>query len=219
MNSKKPTKLEKFFKILHFLEKHLYRILFPYKMYGNLKKYNKGSLLLVGNHYSIMDVVFPCMVTDRPIIFVAKQELWDKGGFMTWFVKKCKCIPAKRDGTDVTTIKECLRVLKGGGVVNIFPEGTRNHSYDSLLPFHSGAAALSIKMETPIIPIVKVNKVKFLRRTYVIVGDEIEFSKYYGKKVTKEELDSCDEMLRFAMQNMRLAFLDKYPLKLKSDKI
>lgn len=218
-NKEKPTKLEKFFKMLHFFEKHLYRVFFPYKLHGNLSKYNEGSLITIGNHYSYMDVVFPCLVTDKPIHFVAKQELFDQGGLMGWFVRKCECVPAKRDGSDVVTVKECLKILKSEGVINIFPEGTRNHSYKQLMPFHSGAAALSIKTQTPIIPIAKVTKIRFLRRTHVIIGDPIEFRQYYGKRVTKEQLEECDNKLREAVQNMRLAFIDKYKIKFKSDKV
>ena len=214
----KPTKLEKFFKALHFWEKHLYRVFCPYELHGNLTKYNEGPLLIIGNHYSYMDVVFPCLITDRPIHFVAKQELWDNGGFMKKFVKKCECIPVKRDGSDVQAIKECMRILKAGGVINIFPEGTRNHSYDGLLPFHGGAAALSIKTQTPIVPIVKITKTGVFKKTRVVIGDPIEFKQYYGKKVSKEQLDRCDEILREAMWNMRLAFLDAHDVKIKKNK-
>lgn len=211
-------KLAKFFKVLRLWERFCFRVVCPYKLHGNVKKY-EGKLITIGNHYSYMDVVFPCRVTDQPIIYVAKQELWDNGGFMAWFVRKCHCIPAKRDGSDVTTVKECFRVLKNGGVINIFPEGTRNHSYADLLPFHSGAAAISIKTQTPIVPIVKVTKIKPFRTTHIIVGDPIEFRQYYGKKVTKEELAECDNALRDAVKNMRLAFIDKYHIKIKSDKV
>lgn len=215
----KPTKLEKVFKLLRFWEKYMFRVFCPYERHGNLTKYENTPLICVGNHYSYMDVVFPCLVTNLPIHFIAKKELYDDGGLMKWFVKTCECIFVKRDGTDVQAIKDSMRVLKAGGVINIFPEGTRNHSYSELLPFRSGAAALSIKTQTPIIPIVKVTKIKMFKKTHVIFGDPIEFRQYYGKKVTKEQLDECDNILREAMTNMRLAFLDKYPIKIKSDKV
>lgn len=215
----KPTKLEKVFNKLHFFERRFYRLICPYELHGNLSKYEDTPLICIGNHYSYMDVVFPLRVTDRPIRFIAKQELSDDGGFMKWFVKKCECILVKRDGSDVQAIKDSMRVLKSGGVINIFPEGTRNRSYKELLPFKSGAAALSIKTQTPIIPIVKVSRLKPFKKSHVIIGDPIEFRHYYGKKVTKEQLEECDNILREAMTNMRLAFLDKHPIKFKSDKV
>ena len=214
----KPTKLRKFFNLLHFWEKHLFRVVFPYERHGNLTKYDNGSLIIIGNHYSVLDVVYPCLVTDRPIHFMAKQELW-KGGPMKWFANKCECIPVKRDGSDVQAIKDAMRYLKNGGVVNIFPEGTRNRSYADLLPFHAGAAALSIKMQAPIVPIVQIKKLKAFHKSHIIYGDPIEFRQFYNKRVTKEDIEACDKQLRDAIINMRLAFIEKYGIKFKSDKV
>lgn len=215
---KKSSKLQKFFNLIHFIEKFVFRVVFPYERHGNLTNYDKGSLIIIGNHYSVLDVAYPCRVTDRPIHFMAKAELW-KGGFMKWFTKKCECIPAKRDGTDVQAIKDAIRYLKGGNVVCIFPEGTRNHSYAEFLPFHNGAAALSIKTQTPIVPVVQIKKLKCFRKSHIIYGDPIEFKQFYGKKVSKEDLENCDKVLRNAMTNMRLAFIEKHGIKFKSDKV
>lgn len=214
----KKTRLERFFKFLHFLERILLRFVFPYEKHGNIQKRNDGALILIGNHYSMMDVLFPCLITDRPIHFIAKAELW-KGGIMKKFVQICECIPAKRDGSDVQTVKDSIRILKSGGVLNIFPEGMRNKSYSEFLPFHAGAAALSIKTHTPIVPFVSITKIKPFRKTHVVYGDPIEFRQYYGKKVTKEQLEECDEILREAMWNMRLAFLDRNKIRIKGDRV
>jgi 1-acyl-sn-glycerol-3-phosphate acyltransferase len=210
---KKPTKLEKLFTRLLKLEKIFYRLIFPYRRHGNLKKYNEGSLILVGNHYSVLDVVYPCMVTDRPVHFMAKSELWNKA-ISRKFATMCECIPVKRDGTDVQAVKTAMRILKEGGVINIFPEGTRNHSYDDLLPFKGGAAALAIKTRTPIIPVIQIEKVKAFHTIDVVYGDPIEFSKYYGKKLTSEQIDECDNELRDIIKNMRQSYIDKYNVKL-----
>lgn len=213
---KKPEKLDKVFRCLRFFLKSIYG-LFPYKLHGNLTKRNEGPLILIGNHYSMLDVFFPVLITDRPVRFIAKAELWN-GGLMKKFVQTCGCIPAKRDGTDIQAVKDAMRILKDGGVINIFPEGMRNKSYLEFLPFHGGAAALSIKTQTPIVPFVSITKIKPFKKTHVVYGDPIEFRQYYGKKMTKEQLDECDGILREAMWNMRLAFMERHNIKIKSDK-
>jgi 1-acyl-sn-glycerol-3-phosphate acyltransferase len=210
----KPSKLQKFFKRLHFLEKTLYRVIFPYKRHGNLKKYEEGALILFGNHYSVLDVFYPCMVTDRPVHFMAKSELWN-GKLSRWFANRCECIPVKRDGTDVQAVKTAMRYLKNGEVINIFPEGTRNKSYDDLLPFKGGVAALAIKTRTPILPVVQIEKVKPFHRIDVVYGEPIELSKYYGQKLSAEQVDKIDNELRDIIKNMRQAFIDKNNIKLK----
>lgn len=214
----KKTKLEKRFSLLRRLAKSVFRWFFPCEFHGNLQKFD-GPAIIIGNHYSYLDVVYPLFVTDGAMHFIAKRDLWEGGGTMKRFVEKMECILVNRDGSDVQAIKDCLRILKSGGVVCIFPEGTRNKSYDDILPFKSGASLLSIKTQTPIVPIVKVTKSKIFRKTHVIIGDPVEFRQYYGKKVSKEELDECDETLRTAVKNMRLAFLDTHKVKIKSGKV
>lgn len=215
--TKKTSKLEKRFNLLRGLAKTVFRCFFPCEFHGNTEKHN-GATILIGNHYSLLDVAYPLFVTDCAMHFVAKRDLWEGGATMKRFVKKMECIPVDRDGTDVQAVKDCLRILKSGGVICIFPEGKRNKSSDDILPFKGGASLLSIRTQTPIVPIVKVTKPKIFRKTHVIVGDPIEFRQYYDKKVSKEELEECDETLRTAVKNMRLAFIETHNIKIKSGK-
>ena len=212
-------KLRKTFYMLKRIEKIIYRPLFPYKKHGNLTRHNDGPLIIIGNHYSIWDVVPAAMATDRAIHFMAKDELgkvkignWNIGeAALNWL----QCIPVKRDGSDVQAVKTCLRYLKNGEVVNIFPEGTRNHSYDEFLPFKGGAAALAIKTHAPIVPVIEVERIRLFHRVDVIYGDPIYLTKYYGKRLTADEIEKVDEWLRSVMMNMRQAFIDRYHPRLK----
>lgn len=212
-------KLRRTFDRLRVIEKLIFRRLFPYRRHGNLKRYNQGPLIVIGNHYSIWDVIPAAMVTDRAIHFMAKSELSKVSlcgiNIGTRALRWLQCIPVKRDGSDVQALKTCMKYLKNGEVINIFPEGTRNHSYDSFLPFKGGAAALAIKMKTPLIPVVQVERMRAFHRVDVIYGDPIYLTKYYDKKLSGEELEEIDAWLRDVMMNMRQAFIDKYHPKLK----
>ena len=218
-DEERAKKLRKTFDMLRRLEKIIYRPLFPYKKHGNLTRHNDGPLIIIGNHYSIWDVVPAAMATDRAIHFMAKDELgkvkignWNIGGAaLNWL----QCIPVKRDGSDVQAVKTCLRYLKNGEVVNIFPEGTRNHSYDEFLPFKGGAAALAIKTHAPIVPVIEVERIRLFHRVDVIYGDPIYLTKYYGKRLTADEIEKVDEWLRSVMMNMRQAFIDRHHPRLK----
>lgn len=218
-DEERAKKLRKTFDMLRRFEKIIYRPLFPYKKHGNLTRHNDGPLIIIGNHYSIWDVVPAAMATDRAIHFMAKDELgkvkignWNIGeAALNWL----QCIPVKRDGSDVQAVKTCLRYLKNGEVVNIFPEGTRNHSYDEFLPFKGGAAALAIKTHAPIVPVIEVERIRLFHRVDVIYGDPIYLTKYYGKRLTADEIEKVDEWLRSVMMNMRQAFIDRHHPRLK----
>lgn len=208
------VKHEKLFKKLRFLERIILRPLFPFKKHGYTTPYNDGPLLIVGNHYSIWDVVQTAMGTDRALHFMAKSELWSSK-LGSKLMNLVQAIPVNRDGTDVQAVKTCMRYLKNGEIISIFPEGTRNHSYESFLPFKSGAAALAIKTRTPIMPVVHIERMRLFHKVDVVYGEPIELSQYYGKKLSGEELEKIDAWLSDVMFNMRQSFIDKYHPKIK----
>lgn len=193
----KPDKLKKWFKKMFLFEKLVYRPLFPYKKFKTTD-YGDRNYIVVGNHLSLFDVVFAARALDKPIHFLAKSELFEKG-LMKKFVLKCECIPVSRDGSDLKAVMQSMKYLKNGESIAIFPEGRRNYTDEKLLPFKSGAAALSIKTKTPIIPFVQVKKIRFLRKSYVLYGEPIEFAEYYDRKLTEQDLQICDETLRTKM--------------------
>ena len=197
----KKTKFEKWFGTIRRLEHIIYRPLFPYKKHGHVSPYDDRAYIFVGNHYSVLDVAYAAVATTNPVHFIAKDSLFKKG-LMKKFVLKCQCIPVSRDGTDVKAVMQAMKYLKNGESIVIYPEGTRNKTDEIFLPFKHGAAALSIKTKTPIVPIVQVKKIKFLRRSHVIYGEPIEFTEYYGNRLNEQDIEACDKILRDNMREL-----------------
>lgn len=208
----KLNKFEKWFRFLRRLEKLIFHPIFPYKKYGHKQRFNDRPYIFVCNHYSLLDVALPVVATDKPVHFIAKKDLFEKG-LMKKFVTKCQCIPVNRDGTDVKAIMQAMKYLKGGESVVIFPEGTRNKTGEIFLPFKSGAVAISVKTRTPIVPIVQIRKLKFMRRTHVFYGEPLEFTEYYDKRLTEEDIKICDDTLRDKMLEMYSELSEKFSKK------
>lgn len=208
----KLNKFEKWFRFMHRLEKLFVHPFFPYKKYGQVQPFNDRPYIFVCNHYSLLDVVLPAVATDKPVHFIAKKDLFEKG-LMKKFVTKCQCIPVNRDGTDVKAIMQAMKYLKGGESIVIFPEGTRNKTDEIFLPFKGGAAAISVKTKTPIVPIVQIKKLKFLRRTHVFYGEPLEFTEYYDKRMSEEDIKNCDEILRNTMLAMYSELSERFSEK------
>ncbi len=139
------------------------------------------------------------MATDKPIHYMAKKEIRDKK-IGNWFFNKCECIQVARDGTDVRALMQAMKYLKEGSIVCIFPEGTRNKTEELFLPFKSGAAALSIKTRTPIIMMLQLEKIKAFKKSRVYYSEPFEFTEFYDKKLTQEDIDRADEILRAKME-------------------
>lgn len=220
-NKKKLTKYEKWFRFLHFFARHVYRPFFPYKRYGHTEMHDDRAYIFVGNHYSVLDVAPVALATTKPLHFMAKSSLFEKG-FMKWFCTKCQAIKVNRDGTDYKAIMEAIRYLKNGEHLVIFPEGTRNKNKitdingEIFLPFKSGATAISIKTKTPIIPVMQVKKLRFLRKARIYYGAPIEFTEYYDKRLTEEDIEKCDVLLREKMRELYIEFYNMLNFKKKS---
>ena len=204
---KSKKKYKRWFGFLHFVIVIL-RLFMPFKIHRAQKDYGKGPFIIIGNHYSLFDVIYPCMLNDKPVHFMAKQELWNSH-FMRWFCNNSRCIPVSRDGasTDVKAIMQAMKYLKEGESIVIYPEGKRNKSKEFLLPFKGGFAALAIKTHTPIVPIVQLHKAKIFKKAHILYGEPIEFTEYYGKKLTEENLSDCERRVREIMLSMLNEFI------------
>ncbi len=86
---------------------------------------------------------------------MAKEELF-RNPIMNWFLRYVHTFPVHRGRIDKKAIVESFRVLKSGGVLGIFPEGTRK-CQGILGPFHDGFAGIAIKAGVPVLPAVVVN--------------------------------------------------------------
>ncbi len=212
----------RWFAFLRFAEKIL-RVFVPYKRHNAVEKYEDRPYIMLCNHFSMLDVMYPCAAINKPVHFMAKKELWDNGGFLKWFCIKCRCIPVSRDGSasDVKAIMQAMKYLKNGENILIFPEGTRNKENVDMLPFKGGFAAIALKTRTPIIPIVQSGKAGLFKKNHVFFGAPVEFPEYYGKKITEEEIADCEKRLRDMMVKTRTDFLaaeaEKKKKKAKKD--
>jgi 1-acyl-sn-glycerol-3-phosphate acyltransferase len=112
----------------------------------------EGGCILAANHRSHLDPPIINIISPRPVIFLAKKELFEVP-ILGWFIKKAGAIPVKRDSRDTTTIKKSIQLLKEGYVIGIFPEGTRSKPGEFRKP-QPGVGYLIEKAKVPVIPIL-----------------------------------------------------------------
>lgn len=187
---------------LRFLFYPVHAIVYPFKMYGH-KKIGQGAYIYVGNHYCLWDIFYPAHTTRDGIHYLAKESVLHAPVVGYW-ARRVGAIGAMRDGSDVRTLMDAMRALKNGDKISMFPEGTRNmKSEEEFLPFHGGAALIAIKTKTPIIPFVICSRPKVFRRTHIVFGEPMEFSEYYGRKLTQADYEEADEKLKNRLYELR----------------
>ena len=205
------------FSFLRSLLSPLFKFVFPFKLYGHTKV-GPGACIYFGNHYRMLDVFYPAQTTHEIIHFVAKQSILE-APVLGYYARIFGVIGAMRDGSDVRTVMDSMKVLKHGEKISLFPEGTRNlKSDDEFLPFHGGAAILAIKTQTPVIPFVICSRPRVFHRVHIVFGEPLELSEYYGRKLTSADYEEADEKLKQTLYNLRAehrAFLAEKKAKKK----
>jgi 1-acyl-sn-glycerol-3-phosphate acyltransferase len=109
-----------------------------------------GPVVVVANHIGFMDGPLMAIVSPRPVHLLAKHEMYH--GALGRFLSASGQIPVERRGADPAAVKRALRVLRDGGAVGVFPEGTRGAGeVDRVKP---GAAYLAMATGATIVPLV-----------------------------------------------------------------
>ncbi len=109
-----------------------------------------GGVLLVCNHQSFMDPVLAAMALPRECSYMARDTLFHNPVFGR-LIESLNAFPVRRGEADLSAIKETLRRLRQGGIVVIFPEGTRT-SDGRIGPMLPGLAAIAKKAQVPLVP-------------------------------------------------------------------
>lgn len=130
----------------------LFRLIWVDQVGGleNLPK--KGPVILAANHTSYFDFISMVMVCPRKITFLAAEVFFQKP-LSRWLMKSMGQIKVERQAKDKQAVFSGIsQVLQAGGVVGIFPEGTRSRSGELQEAFN-GVAKIARDNKTPVVPV------------------------------------------------------------------
>lgn len=108
----------------------IFRIVLHFLYHLKVKKYklNKNPHIIISNHQTTLDPFILALSFNKPIYFMASRDLFNKG-FRSRLIKYLVApIPKNKSLNDIGAVKDCLRVVKEGGNIAIFPEGNRTYS-------------------------------------------------------------------------------------------
>ena len=111
-----------------------------------------GPVLLVANHSSFLDPPLVGGVATRPLSFMAKEELF-RVPLLGPLISRLNARPVRRDGADASALRTALRILQEGGVLLVFPEGTRGPE-GTLREPKPGAGMLAVLSGAPVVPVL-----------------------------------------------------------------
>ena len=140
----------------------------------------KGPYILAPNHTSFLDPMLVQLVVPRHISFMMDGKLYHHPLFC-WFYRFWKVIPLPAQTQAAGAMKDCLKRIRSGGVVGIFPEG-QIASDGVLQEGMAGVGTLMQRARVPVIPVailgayeVLPRRASFPRmgRLLVVFGDPI----------------------------------------------
>jgi 1-acyl-sn-glycerol-3-phosphate acyltransferase len=128
----------------------LLRLWFRLKVSGLEHLPRQGPVIVAPNHKNFLDPFFIGITTHRHVRFMAKVELFT--GPSGWLFLRLGAFPVRRGGADGQAMETARAILSAGGLVVVFPEGTRIEAPDALGSPHHGAGRLALETGAPIVP-------------------------------------------------------------------
>ena len=173
-----------------------------------------GGVLLVSNHLSYLDVFFLGIPLRRPLNYVARSTLFVP--VLATLMRSVGAFPIQREGIGASGMKETLRRLRSGGIVTLFPEGTRSPDGD-LGPLKPGIAVLVSRAGVPVVPVGLAGTFEIWpRHRLVPVPHPVRI--HYGRPIFPAELEGMDTeaitaLIRDRLQQCRLEALRGAPAR------
>lgn len=161
-----------------------------------------GPVIFAVNHSHAVDGPMVMGVAPRPTHFLIKKEAFV--GPLDPFLLGIGQVKVDRSGTDRTAITQALDVLSAGGVLGIFPEGTRGEGDFAAL--RAGLAYFAVRSGAAIVPVAVLGSsdrpgrlIKALpplrSRVDVVFGDPFEAGDGSGRR-TRKALDEATERIQ-----------------------
>ncbi len=171
----KMTKIYRFFYVLCV---YPVRALFRIHVVNREKLPEEGGCIICANHTSMLDVLILSAALDRQIRYMAKKELF-KIPLLRGLITILGAYPVDRGGADVGSIRRTIAMLEEGQMIGIFPQGTRHPAVDpGTTPVKHGVGMIAYHAKAAVVPAyirAKDNRVRFFRRTELVIGDPIPY--------------------------------------------
>ncbi len=192
----------KFYNFVWYAVQPLYGLLYPRRVSGLENIPAEGGFVLCVNHFSAHDPLYisACIPRKRRMYFLAKKELFERQplrAFVTWL----GAIPVDRGHADLAAVRSALKVLKDGGGLGIFPQGTRSPD-NTPTPMLNGASMIALRGGAPVIPAYVDGPYRLFHRTAVRFGAPIDLSEF-GKRCDSATLTEVTHKIETAVWGLK----------------
>jgi 1-acyl-sn-glycerol-3-phosphate acyltransferase len=161
----------------------------------------QGPVVVVANHSAFVDGPLLFGLFGRRTVFLVKQEMFH--GLVGWALPRIGQLAVRRGTADRRPLTQALSVLRGGGLVAVFPEGTRTGG--EVAAAQHGAAWLARTSGAVVLPVVcrgtrrpQGGKRRFRPWVDVLVGEPLTLAAGGGRA----GLAAATETIRAALTRL-----------------
>jgi 1-acyl-sn-glycerol-3-phosphate acyltransferase len=186
-----------------------------------------GRAILASNHLSAADWIFMPLSLKRRVTFLAKAEYFTGKGLKGWaqrvFFAGSGQVPIDRTNASAAedAIQTGIRILRGGNLLGIYPEGTRSPD-GRLYRGKTGVARMALETGAPVVPVAMTYRFKRLPfgrklvQVRVKFGKPLDFSRYEGMSGDRFiERSITDEIMYEIMTLSGQEYVDVYGATVK----
>jgi 1-acyl-sn-glycerol-3-phosphate acyltransferase len=151
--------------------------------------------ILAANHHSFLDPLMVGAVFDQPTRFIALVDLFGNHRWLDYALGVFDVIPVRRGVVPLGPVRAAISHLEGGGVVSLFPEGTRHWDFDPgrSLP---GAAWLAARSDVPLVPVAIRGTERVLGVDNKLRSGRIRVEVGAGMSASGRDRSSIDDLTR-----------------------
>lgn len=188
-------------RIARWISRWLYPVAFRPRVKGLEHMPATGSVVVVINHSTLVEGPLLLGRLPRNTAFLVKREMF--AGPAGWFLSRMGQLAVRRGEPDRVPLLEAQRVLRAGGVIGVFPEGSRGEG--DVVSAHNGAAWLVISTNATVLPVAcrgtyraRGNRRRWRPKVDLLVGEPFTLPEQRGRAAVA----AATEQIRAALATL-----------------
>ncbi|MBU0616687.1 MAG: 1-acyl-sn-glycerol-3-phosphate acyltransferase, partial [Planctomycetes bacterium] len=164
----------------------------------------QGPVILAANHTAGVDpLIIQGTTLHRLVGFVVAKEYYEHP-LAGWFMRQAGCVPIDRENPGKSFLSACLRKLKAGGCLGIFPQGTFVSPDQEQPGARYGVGVLALRTGATVIPChisgttfrYSPFAAYFVRhRVRIKYGRPVDLSQFRGKERDRDAAQRASELI------------------------
>ncbi len=173
----------------------------------------RGPVILASNHTGGVDpIIIQGTTLHRIVGFVVAKEYYERP-LAGWFMRQAGCVPINRESPGKSFLLACLKTLRAGGCLGIFPQGTFVSPEQEQPEAKYGVGVLALRSGATVIP-CHISGTTFRHNPFaaffirhkvrVKYGRPIDLTEFRGREKDRDAAQQVSELIMTRINELAL---------------